>query len=84
MIYLLTIVVAWFFTGWLGYRLIIPWWTQDLPMTRKDRRFFRWCITVGPANLVCGLWCYLEMRFGRCAYAPDSDNDIIYPRKGLS
>lgn len=78
----LIVITLWFFTGWLGWRLIISWWTSEASMTRGDRRFLRIPIIIGPVYLLIAgvLW---------AAEGPDPwrdrsrDNEIIYPRKDI-
>lgn len=74
MIYLL-IIAAWLFTGWLGWRITILWWTMDSDMTERDRWELRWLLIAGPINLIASLLFYAKQ------YNDLRSDEVVYPRK---
>lgn len=78
MIVALTLIGGWLFAGWLGWRLLIPWWTEDYDMKRRDRNFFQLMIIFGPPYFLVALILYIGTFRRNRGYTGD---EIIYPRK---
>ena len=73
----IVVIATWLFFGWLGWRVVLSWWTQDLDMTRQDRTMMRGLLIIGPLYLLIALSLLVVDRRQR-------KDEIIYPRKAQS